>query len=208
MKSDVVILGIKNIYDRLNIMPSLRMHMMRVAAVGERIISAEADYSEKIHKDDVIAALLLHDLGNIVKFRLGEELGYWKRIQQETVAKYGSVDHEVTQKMVHELEVNKRVVFLISEMGFENLHQVIDSNDIELKICLYADQRVAPYGIVSIRERFADLRKRYKDTSIEDRYSALQEERALLLEHQIFQTSSLHPQEINEQTIPYELENV
>ena len=150
----------------------------------------------------MIAALLLHDLGNIVKFKLGEELDYWKGIQQETIVKYGSVDHEVTQKMLHELDVNERVAFLVSEMGFENLHRAIDSKDIELKICLYADQRVAPYGIVSISERFADLRKRYKDTPIVDRCSALQEESALLLEHQIFQTSALHPSELNDQTIP------
>jgi predicted HD phosphohydrolase len=48
-------------------MPYLQLHMRRVAAVGELILSAESDAS----KDDVVAALLLHDLGNIVKFRLG-----------------------------------------------------------------------------------------------------------------------------------------
>ncbi len=181
-------------------MPSLQMHMMRVAAVAELILSTQADNYPENHKNNVIAALLLHDLGNIVKFKLEKE-PYWKKIQQETIVKYGSVDHEATENMIYELGVNERIAFLISEMGFENLQHVIDSNDMELKICLYADQRVAPYGVSSLHERFADLRKRYKNTALENRYEPSQEEKSLRLEQQIFKSSSLHPLDINDQTI-------
>lgn len=208
MESIEIISSIKEIYKRFNIMPCLQLHMRTVAAVAELILSARTDDEARISKDDVIASLLLHDLGNIVKFKLGmeseEESTYWQKIQQETIAKYGPTDHQATEKMVHELGANDRVAFLISEMGFDHLSHVIDSNNMELKICLYADQRVAPYGIVSVQQRFADLRNRYKDTALESRYTPLQEEKALLLEHQIFQRSSLHPLEINDQTIaPY-----
>jgi hypothetical protein len=198
MDSTAIISSINEIYARFNIMPSLQKHMRRVAAVGALILSGE---DSRINKNDVIAALLLHDIGNIVKFRLGDELASWQKIQQETIAKYGSVDHEATEKMVKDLGVNKRVAWLISEMVFENLLQVIDSNDRELKICLYADQRVAPYGVVSLQERFADLRRRYEGTALASRFDVLQEKRALLLELQIFKPSSLWPSEINDQTI-------
>lgn len=159
-------------------MPSLQIHMMQVAAVAEYILSSEIGDCSESNKNDVIAALLLHDLGNIVKFNLETE-PYWKKIQKEIIVKYGSVDHEVTQNMIHELGVNERVAFLISEMGFENLQYVIDSNDMELKICLYSDQRVAPNGVVSLHERFVDLRKRYKNTALENRYDFSQEEKSL-----------------------------
>ncbi len=185
-------------------MPSLQTHMIRVAAVAELILSGKADSSSKIHKEDLIAALLLHDLGNIVKFDLERELAVWKKIQQETIAQYGSDDHEATEKMGQELGINDRVALLLSGMGFGNVHQAIDANDMELKICLYADQRVSPDGVVSIRERFSDLRKRYRGTPLEKRYDALQEEKALVLEQEIFKGSSLHPSEINDQSItPY-----
>jgi hypothetical protein len=199
MDSAEIISSINEIYDRFHIMPSLQMHMKRVAAVAELILTA-VSYSIKIDKDDVIAALLLHDLGNIVKFKLEDDPA-WKKIQQKTIAKYGSVDHEVTEKMIQELGVSDRVASLISGMGFDNLHNVIESDDIELKICLYADQRVAPRGVVSLHERFADLRKRYKGTSLENRYDALQEKKARLLEDQIFKNSSLNPLEITDLTI-------
>ncbi|MGD0665386.1 MAG: HD domain-containing protein [Rhabdochlamydiaceae bacterium] len=197
MESLAIISSINEIYERFNIMPYLQLHMRRVAAVGELILSAESDAS----KDDVVAALLLHDLGNIVKFRLEEEDATWKKIQQEMIAKYGSVDHGATEKMVHELGVNDRVASLIAGMGFDNLPGVIESSDRELKICLYSDQRVAPYGVVSLQERFADLRKRYKGTALASRFDEAQEERALLLEQQIFNDLSLKPSEINDLTI-------
>jgi hypothetical protein len=197
MKSLAIISSINKIYERFYVMPDLQLHMRRVSAVGELILSAESDAS----KDDVVAALLLHDLGNIVKFRLGDEHAAWKKIQQEMIAKYGSLDHGATEKMVHELGVNDRVASLIAGMGFDNLHGVIESTDRELQICLYSDQRVAPYGVVSLHERFADLRKRYKGTALASRFDEAQEERALLVEQQIFNDVSLKPAEINDQTI-------
>jgi hypothetical protein len=206
MESPVIISSIDEIYDRFNIMPALQLHMRRVAAVGALILSI--DRYAKINKDDVIAALLLHDIGNIVKFRLREEGESWRKIQQETIAKYGSNDHKATEKMIHELGVNHRVASLISRMGFENLPHVIDSTDMEQKICLYADQRVAPHGVVSLQERFADLQNRYKDTTLKSRFDPEQEKRALLLEQQIFTNSSLQPSEINDQTIERFLDSV
>jgi hypothetical protein len=200
MESMEIISSIKEIYEQFQVMPSLQMHMRKVAAVADWILST-INCIPKADKNDVIAALLLHDLGNIVKFKLGEELTDWRKIQQETIAEYGSDDHVATEKMVRELGVRNRLAFLISEMGFENLQHVIDSNDMELKICLYADLRVAPDGIVSLQKRFADLRERYKNTAYESRYGSLQVERALLLEHQVFKNSTRCSQEINDQTI-------
>jgi hypothetical protein len=199
MESSVIISSINEIYDRFNIMPALQMHMRRVAAVAALILSI--DHYAKTNKNDVIAALLLHDIGNIVKFRLGEEDAPWRKIQQETIAKYGSNDHKATEKMILELGVNNWVASLISGMGFENLPNVIDSTDMEQKICLYADQRVAPHGVVSLQERFADLQNRYKDTPLKSRFDREQEKRALILEQQIFTNSSLQPLEITDQTI-------
>lgn len=163
INSSTIISSINDIYERFKIMPSLQKHMKAVAAVGKLIVSTQLNSDIKKEEDDLIAALLLHDLGNIVKFNLETESADRRTLQKETIAKYGLDDHEVTMKMIHELKVTDRVSFLISEMGFENLHYVLNSNDMSLKICLYADQRVAPYGIVSLKRDLATCEKDIKE---------------------------------------------
>lgn len=50
---------------------------------------------------------------------------------------------------------------------------------IELHFCPYADLRVAPYGVVSLHQRFTGLRERYKNTALENRYEFSQKEKSL-----------------------------
>ena len=39
---------------------------------------------------------------------------------------------------------------------------IVEEASLEQKICKYADMRVSPWGIVSMRERLAEARERYK----------------------------------------------
>jgi hypothetical protein len=39
------------------------------------------------------------------------------------------------------------------------------SDDFDLKICAYADQKTGPDGIVSLKDRFTELRERYGNKS-------------------------------------------
>ena len=172
--------------------------MLRVAGVAKFILSG-GQYS--INSNDLIAALLVHDLGNIVKFKLASESSSWEIVQKETISKYGAGDYEATSNMLKELGVSDRVQCLVAEMVFGNLSTIIDSSDMSLKIGLYADQRVAPYGVVSLEERFSDLRKRYESSPYKSRFSASQEEKARILEEQIFQGSSLQAIDITDKAI-------
>jgi HD domain-containing protein len=201
MKNEAILLSFKEIYSHFRIMPDLQTHMLRVAHVAEVILANWM--GSQINKTEIISALLLHDLGNIVKFDLSKD-EYWQKIQQETIERYGSsVDHVVTAKMLKEINVDDRLQALVAHMGFDNLSYVLGSNDIDLKICTYADLRVAPFGIVGIQERFSDLRKRYQGKPFESRYSLQNEEKALALEHEIFQYISLPPTQIIELKTPW-----
>ena len=65
-------------------------------------------------------------MGNIIKFDLNyfpefnQPLGleYWKNIQNEFKEKYGKDEHEATQKILKELNIDKRVIEIDSKMVF------------------------------------------------------------------------------------------
>jgi len=50
-------------------MPSLQLHMFRVAGVAS-VICENFKQPELINQDDIVSACLLHDMGNIIKFNL------------------------------------------------------------------------------------------------------------------------------------------
>lgn len=81
MDGGEIINSISKIYDRFNILPNLRMHMHRTAAVAE--IICDNWKGPQINKDTVVAVSLIHDLGNIAKMNFAvDELKFWDREYQ------------------------------------------------------------------------------------------------------------------------------
>ena len=73
---------ILEIYEKYKIMPQLRTHMLRVAAVGKIVCDAvnekvKQNRGEFVNTKNVVTACLLHDMGNIIKFDLNYFL--WKQ---------------------------------------------------------------------------------------------------------------------------------
>lgn len=158
---------IQKIYDRFSISDGLQRHMLTVAAVGKYII----DHWQGLALDglSVTAALLLHDLGNLVKFDLSENARViepalftdeWRERQRIMREKYGAHSHQATQAILRELGVTKSVQTLANAMDADDLC-VFPDMPFEYQICEYADLRVAPSGVVSMPERLADFRQRY-----------------------------------------------
>jgi len=69
---------------------------------------------------------LLHDIGNIVKFKLErfpefrqpEGIDYWKKIQKEFIKKYSKDDYETTYKIVKEIGVTQDIFGILRSMEF------------------------------------------------------------------------------------------
>ncbi len=211
MESAEVIASIKSIYKRFRLPENLRMHMFRAAGVGELVYD---HFTEKMDgKWDTVAALLTHDLGNIVKFNLdathvyliGNEsrrLDYWKKVQKEVIRQYGSSnDHVVTRRMAIEAGINERVISIIDRHWQEG--RSMSSHDMAMKVCMYGDCRVGPFGVVSVKERFADLIERYKGTwRVPGYHKAVGE--VLRAERYILRKTDLKPEGINDKSIePY-----
>jgi 5'-deoxynucleotidase YfbR-like HD superfamily hydrolase len=190
---------ISEVYKKYNIPENLQEHMYRVAAVGF-IVAELLEKKIELDVDIIVTELLLHDMGNIVKFDFGphikfseEETERLKKVRAEFIAKYGNEEHIATSKIAEELGVDIRVQELLEDCGSSKLAMAIDSTDWYAKICTYADLRVAPYGVVSVEERFNDVIKRYegRDHALANREKTeKKKELGLILEQQIQEQSS------------------
>jgi hypothetical protein len=197
-----------DIYDEYKIMPRLREHQLRVAAVASLICD---NFTEPLDKENLVTACLLHDMGNIIKFKLDyfpeftkpEGLDHWQKIKDEYIKKYGENEYVAVFKIVAEVGVNERLVELIKAISFLGAPSLVSDTDFCKKIVEYCDDRVGPFGVISLEQRFADLRKRYADRD-QDRGNVARDnfENALRqLEKQIFAKCKIKPSDTNDETI-------
>ncbi len=200
---------IEDIYNEYHIIPSLRMHMYRVAAVAQ-ILCENMD--TPVDTKSVIATCLLHDMGNIIKFdfetfpdffaKEGKE--YWQGIQKEFHEKYHTTDeHHATLAIAVEVDANLHTLELLHACGFSKAVAIDTAPELEKKICLYADLRVAPLGVVSLEERLGDLEKRYGGRSDaihgrnrDDVYNAIWN-----IEQELFGHTKITPASITEEYV-------
>lgn len=163
---------IKQIYQKYNIPPNLQLHMKRAGAVGALIIDYWRDPSS-LEKSAIIETLLLHDMGNIIKFDfsfshlLGEEetnIEHWKSVQADFKQLWGN-EHTATMEIAREIGVREKTIKLLEQMGSSNLGDVLEKGDWNAKISCYCDFRVSPTGVVSVNQRFDELIDRYHGRS-------------------------------------------
>ncbi len=156
-------------------MPNLQMHQLRVAGVAHIICKSMIDQS--VDTGNIVVACLLHDMGNIIKFKLDvfpeflkpEGVDYWKNIQQEYVGRYGDDEHDATMHISKEIFENyafpnnntARIIELIEAIGFSNAKENYETADFGKKIAAYADMRVAPTQVTSLVGRLEDGRRRF-----------------------------------------------
>lgn len=214
MNSQRIISDIKQIYTKYNVPPNLQEHMYRVAAVSSLI--CDNWKLDNISKDDIIAVALVHDLGNIVKMDFESEQGlkmigneinnldFWKEVKQKTINKYGSDDHIVTEQILNELLIDSNLITITKEHIFKNGENLIDSNSWNKKFAYYSDLRVGPYGVLTLEQRFTDLKERYKKKGqnyIYDPKLDILIECAFKIEKQLLDNTKLKQEMINDQNI-------
>ncbi len=190
-------------------MPNLQQHQLRVAATAKIICDS---LSVDIAKDKVVETCLLHDMGNIIKFHLDyfpeftkpEGLEYWEGVKKDFVKRYGNDEHVATEQICEEIGLFPEEISWIGTIGFTRAAKALESGSLERMICCYADQRVGPHGILSLKERQDDGRKRYmnredkkmSEESFESCVQALNQ-----IEEKIFVNSSLKPGDITHKLV-------
>ena len=192
--------------------PALKRHLLRVAAVGS-VISDNWSGPE-LDKEKLVKALLLHDIGNIVKadYRKNIELypdemrdfKYWLTVQEMIRDRFGDTDREATLNIARDIGVDKSVLELIEQKQFILNEETTESQNWERKIGAYADQRVAPQGVMTLQARLDEARHRYagieKASVNSPRFEALRDA-AFRIERQIAKFTTIQLSSIDDQRI-------
>ena len=195
---------ISDIYTEYKIKRDIREHMLRVAAVASLICD---NLDEKIDKELIISVCLLHDMGNIIKDQLiyypeflePEGLDYWQNIRNEFIKKYGNSEDEATFLIGQEIKLNPDILELLRELVLIKLEDYTGPNTFKLQICKYADVRVSPLMVLSLKDRIEEWHKRN---------SNITQENALFtynffsgVEKQIFAKCKIKPEDITDEAV-------
>lgn len=163
---------VSQVYRKYKLPPNLVEHHYRVAGVA--LFITEHWRGGPLNQNLVKTVALLHDLGNLVKYDLRPQfahlladsenkLDYWISLQKKMIKKYGPKDSEATLGMAHDLRLNRKTLKTLADLVTQSAGKIIRGRGLELKVLLYADVRVSPYGVVSLSERLDEWRVRYKD---------------------------------------------
>lgn len=182
--------------------------MIRVASVAKMICdNADVELDTK----NIVSASLVHDMGNLIKsdlkvfpdFFQPEGVAHWEGVKADMIAKYGENEHRAAIAMIKEMGVSQEVRFYFEAFGHAAATRVYEGDSLGEKIATYSDMRVGPHGIVSLKERMNDLRKRYTAKNVPGFDPESVNERAQMLreiETEIFNHCRIPTDAINDKT--------
>jgi hypothetical protein len=207
--------NIQLIYERYSIPKNLQRHMMQVAAVGEQLSNAS---KMPVNKNNIVAALLIHDLGNLVKMQLHSDekiklldledqnkVEYYRKKQKEFIEKYSSDDFVTNKLIAKEIGVENEIIDLLpGENPLQMLtKREVTPKNIEKIICIYSDLRVSPTGVTTIKERLAEYAKRHSFDSdpAKTEHSNNFVKAAEEMERKLFLKMNITPKEITKDSV-------
>ncbi len=197
-------MNILEIYNKYHLPENLQMHMLRVAACANLILDNWK--GKPIDRKAITRVSLLHDMGNMVKIPEEEiQNQEFRKIRRKYYEIYGTNDHEINMLIGKEEGLTDKELEILDGKRSRKNEQTARSDNYEIKICAYCDQRVAPDGVVSLKERLENAKKRYKDRPLsvwsnEEKANQLIKW-ALQIEEQIMKYCKQTPEDINNQSI-------
>lgn len=199
---------IGSIYADYQIPKPLQLHMLRVAAVASQICDS---FNGNLNKEDVVTIALLHDMGNIIKVNFSrfpefwqeEGVEYWQSVKDSFIDKYGDNEDSATLQIMHELGIEDSLKQVASNMSFSLICKIAGEDNFNLKICKYADLRVAPYGVLSYKDRLEEGLARYKNhpSAVEGEDLSRLTGCGYEVEKQIFSKCKIKPEDINDESV-------
>ena len=204
-------MNILKIYNKYHLPENLQMHMLRVAACANLILDNWK--GKPIDRKAITRVSLLHDMGNMVKIPEEEiQDQEFRKIRRKYYEIYGTNDHEINMLIGKEEGLTDKELEILDGKRSRKNEQTAKSDNYEIKICAYCDQRVAPDGVVSIKERLEDAKVRYKNKPLsvwsnEEKANHLIE-CSLGIEKQIMQYCKLKPEDINDFSIKEYIEKL
>ena len=155
-------MNIIDIYNKYHLPENLQMHMLRVASCSNLIIDNWK--GQELDRNAIIRVCLLHDMGNMVKIPESESKDKeFLTVRKKYFDKYGTNDHEINLEIGKMEGLSEKELMILDGKRSRKNEETLKSNSYEIKICAYCDQRVAPDGVVDLKERLEDAKVRYKN---------------------------------------------
>ena len=204
-------MNIIEIYKKYHLPENLQMHMLRVTACSNLIL--DNWIGPEIDKEAITRVCLLHDMGNMVK--IPEDFSDDKefiRIRKKYFDIYGTNDHEINLEIGKIEGLSEKEIMILDGKRSRKNEETLASNSYERKICAYCDQRVAPNGVIGIKERLEECKVRYQNKPLsvwsnEEKANYLIE-CALAIENQVMNYCSIKKEEINDESIKIYIEKL
>ena len=154
----------------------------------------------------------ISDLSKFPDFVEPEGVAHWQLEKDATITKYGEDSHEANVAIAREIGLPEKSIWLIDNISFSQLENIVADENFERKIVEYADSRVGPHGVVSLEGRFADALERYT-SRYPNRADAEESYRrfaawAKAIEQQVFGKVAMAPEDITEHSIQPLLEQL
>lgn len=196
-------MNILEIYNKYHLPENLQMHMLRVTACTNLILDNWT--GKPIDRKAITRVSLLHDMGNMVKIPKERQNREFIEIRRKYFEEYGTNDHAINMVIGKKEGLTEKELEILDGKRSRKNEQTAKSDNYEIKICAYCDQRVAPDGVVSLKERLEDAKIRYKDKPLsvwsnEEKANQLIK-LALKIEEQVMRYCKLKPEDINNQSI-------
>ena len=201
-----------DLYTEWRVPPNLQRHLLTVAAVADAVL--DAWFGPPIDRNRILRVLLLHDIGNVVKSDfdnqpnlLEEEqdrIDHWKHVQAEMIDRFGKDDHVASHRIAEIIGLSRDELALLDAKIFIKNDLTRESTDYELKLAAYADQRVAPHGVMGLLDRLSEAKERYRDkpgSSMNNPRTDLLIECAVAIENQLRQYMRINPDSITQDTL-------
>lgn len=217
MDSSEIIQNHQALYEKYLVPQNVQAHMRLVAAVAEKICE---NSKQKVSKKEVVAAALIHDLGNLAKMNFEKpdsiklltqedqkNISQLRKKQEKFIEKYGSNAEEANIKIAQEIGASNKIIKIISARAITHYPDGAKvGGTLEEKILLYSDLRVTPQGVRTLKERLDEYQKRYNidaDPARKQR-SIYYRKAAEELEKKIFAKMKIKPTDIKSSTVPKE----
>jgi hypothetical protein len=169
--SDSIALTTAEIYAKYQLPEILQKHLYRVTSLMAVVLDHWC--GPELNQPLLIQTMLLHDLGNLVKFDLSDEApfhlmsarerSFYQELQAQWHLKYGKDADSATCQLIRELGLKnaEAIIQLIQGHQADKLAETAAGEDWPQKLVDYTDFRVGPQGLVSLTQRFSDLTARY-----------------------------------------------
>lgn len=178
----------KKYYSEFKVPVHVQKHMITVAIIAEAICETISS-----NKENILKASLIHDCLRIIDFRdynpekfipkpKKEQIQLWEELREEYM---GQNHAEALAEYILKTE-DKELSQIIKHHDFKHLQNL---ETIEEEIVFYADKRVNNYSLVSLKERFAEGKKRNSSPLETENKFIKQEKKVYLLEDKLNEIS-------------------